>query len=127
VFAKPHKFSELAALAIDVRRCLPAIAISTVVSLDDFHFAAQVAAKGCVILGLAENRVVRLGECRKDGCSEVFDCGCLKCETDWLAIVFEQDAGQNAFDQGADVQPFGRGVLETTVVQVVPVDVDARS
>jgi hypothetical protein len=52
--------------------------------------------------------------------------GCLKCEADRLAIVFEQEAGKNAFSQGADVQPFVRGVLETTVVQVVPADVDAR-
>jgi hypothetical protein len=45
----------------------------------------------------------------------------------WLAILFEQNTGKNAFDQGADVQPLVCGALKTTVVKVVAVDIDTRS
>ena len=34
---------------------------------------------------------------------------------------------KNAFDQGADIQPFVLGVLETAVIKIVAVDVHARS
>jgi len=98
-----------------------------VVSLDDFEFAAEVGAESRVIVMLTGNRVIRSGEGRKDWSRKVFDRGCLKCEADRLTILFEQNTGKNALNQGADVQPFVRGVLETAVVQVVAVDIDARS
>lgn len=98
-----------------------------VVSLDDFNRAIEVSAERRVILVLAGNRVVGLGERLKNRSSEILYGGSLKCESDWLPILFEQNGAKNAFDQGADIEPFVWRVLETTVVQVVPVDVNACS
>lgn len=97
------------------------------ISLDDFECATEVGAESGVIVVLAGNRVARLGECRKYWSGEIFDRGRLEREVDWLAILLEQNTGKNALDQSADVQPFVGRALETTVVQVVAIDINACS
>jgi hypothetical protein len=44
---------------------------------------------------------------------------------DRLAASLVRDVGKNALDQRPQIQPFIRGVLQTAVVKVVSINVDA--
>src|SRR5579859_7869448 len=97
------------------------------IPLDDFEAITEMSAQRRVIMVLARHRVVRPRKGSQDRSCEVFDSRRLKPILDWLPILFEQDAPKNVFDQGENIQPFIRSALEAAVVQVIAVDVDARS
>lgn len=96
------------------------------IAIDDLQLVAEVAAKACVVVGLAGDGIVGSCEGGEDRGSKVFDGRCFEFITDRRRVSFVQDARENALDERARVEPFVRGALEATVVQVVPVDLDSR-
>src|SRR5262245_58260653 len=80
-----------------------------------------------MIVSLTCHRIVGFCERFENRRGEVLDGRRLKSVANRFAVLFVKNGWKNAIDECARIQPFMERALETTVIEIITVDVDPRS